>query len=155
MVKLLFLKILHSTSKALNLSGPMWLLQNWLNATFEYQLSYPVSACMMRLTQDLPIKGVRLALMTCQETLNKHLFMKYINMFIEPTSFVPYMDPFVDQNFGPTWFKNPFPGDSPQATTLSNARWRAFLTPTMLSFRIETGSKGYGFMNYQSNLVAR
>lgn len=37
------LKLLHSTSKALNLFGPMWLLQYWLNATFEYQLVYPMS----------------------------------------------------------------------------------------------------------------
>lgn len=36
------LKLLHSTSKALNLFDPMWLLQHWLNATFEYQLGYPV-----------------------------------------------------------------------------------------------------------------
>lgn len=93
--------------------------------------------------------------MTCQETPNKLIFMKYINMFIEATFFVPGMTFFVDQNFGLTWFKNPFPDDSPQAAALSNTVWRAFLTHTMLSFRIETGSKGYGFMNYQPNLVAR
>lgn len=29
-----------------------------------------------------------------------------------------------------------------------------FLTPTLLSFRIEAGSKGYRFMSYQPNLVA-
>lgn len=107
------LKLLHSTSKALNLSCTMWLLQHCLNATFEYQLGYPVSERMMRLNQDRPIEGVRLALMTCQKTPNKHLFMKYINMFIEATSFVPGMTPFVDRNFGLTWFKNPFPGDFP------------------------------------------
>lgn len=67
----------------------------------------------MHLSQDRPIEGVRLALMTCQETPNKHLFMKYINMFIEATSFVQGIAPFVDQSFDPTWFKNPFPGDSP------------------------------------------
>lgn len=44
---------------------------------------------------------------------NKHLFMKYINMFIEATSFVQGISLFVDRNIGPTWFKNHFPGDSP------------------------------------------
>lgn len=29
------------------------------------------------------------------------------------------------------------------------------MTPTLLSYRIEAGSKGYGFMSYQPNLVAR
>jgi hypothetical protein len=69
------LKLLHSISKALNMSGLMWLLQHWLNATFENQLGYPVLERIMRLNQDRPIKGVRLALMTCQETSSKHLFM--------------------------------------------------------------------------------
>lgn len=46
------LKLLYSTSKSLNLFGPMWLLQHWLNATFEYQLGYPVSERMMRLNRD-------------------------------------------------------------------------------------------------------
>lgn len=132
----------------------MWLLQHWLNSTFKYQLAYPMSEHIMCLNQNRRIKGVRLALITCQETPNRHLFMKYINMFIEATSFIPGMSPFMDRNFGPTWFKNPFPGDPPQAAALSSAMWRAFLTPTMLSFRIKVGSKGYGFMNYQPNLVA-
>lgn len=61
----------------------------------------------------------------------------------------------MDQNFGPTWFKNTFPSDSSQATALSNAMWREFLTPTVFSLRIKTGSKGYGFMNYQPKLVAQ
>lgn len=30
------LKFLSNTPKALNLSGPLWILQHWLNATFEY-----------------------------------------------------------------------------------------------------------------------
>lgn len=64
------------------------------------------------------------------------------------------MTRFADQNFGSTWFTNPFPGVSPQTVAQSNAVWRAFLTPTMLSFRIETRMKGYGLMNYQPNLVA-
>lgn len=33
--------------------------------------------------------------------------------------------------------------------------WMAFLTPMMFSFRTEAGSRGYGFMSYQPNLVAR
>lgn len=121
------LKLLHSTSKALNLSGPMWLLQHWLNASFEYQLGYHVFERIMHLNQDRPIEGIRLALMTCQETPNKHFFMKYLNMFIEASSFVPGMATFVDRSFGPTWFKKPFPGGSPQVAALSSVIWKAFL----------------------------
>lgn len=149
------LKLLHSTPKALNLSGPLWLLQHWLNATFEYKLGYLVSKRIMHLTQKCPIEGVRLALTTYQEVPNKTLFMKYINLFSETTTFVSGKALFADRNFGPTWFTNPFPGVSPQTAAHSNVVWRAFLTPTMLSFRIKTGTKGYGFMNYQPNLVAQ
>lgn len=133
----------------------MWLLEHWLNATFEFQLGFPMLERIMCLNQDRPIEGVRLALMTCQETPNKNLFMKYLSMFIKANYFVPGMDPFVDRSFGPKWFKNPFPGDSPQVVVLSSAVWREFFTTMMLSFRIEAGSKGYGFMSYQPNLVAR
>lgn len=93
----------------------MWLSQDWLNATFEYQLGYPVSEHIMHLNEYQPIEGVRLYLMTCQETANKHLFMKYLNMFIEADNFAPGMASFVDRSFGPKWFKNPFSGDYPQA----------------------------------------
>lgn len=76
-------------------------------------------------------------------------------MFIEANSFDSGMAPFVNQSFGPKWFKNPFPGDYPEAAGQSSVVWRSFLTSTSLSFRIEAGSEGYGFMSYQSNLVAR
>lgn len=109
---------------------------------------------ILRLNEDRLIEGARLALMTCQETPNKHLFMKYLNMYIEADNFAPSMAPFVDQSFGPKWFKDPFPCESPQAAAQSNVVWRASLTPTLLSFRIEEGSKGYDFMSYQPNLVA-
>ena len=36
-----------------------------------------------------------------------------------------------------------------------NVVYRAFVTPTLLSFIIDTGSKRYGFMSYQPQLVAR
>lgn len=80
--------------------------------------------------------------------------MKYLNMFIEANKFSPGMAPFANRSFGPKWFKDPFPGDFPQVAAQSNAAWRAFLTPTLLSFRKEAGSKEYGFMSYQPNLVA-
>lgn len=69
----------------------------------------------MRLNEDQPVEGERLALMPCQETPEKHLFMKYRNMFIEADNFVPGMAPFMDRSFGLKWFKNPFLGYSPQA----------------------------------------
>lgn len=81
--------------------------------------------------------------------------MKYLNMFIEADKFTPGMVSFAYRNFGPKWFKDPFPSSSPQNAAQSNAIWRAFLTPTLLSYMIEPGSKGFGFMSHQPNLVAR
>lgn len=149
------LKFLSNTPKALNMSGPLWILQHWLNATFEYQLGYPVSDRIMRLTEDRQIEGARFTLTTWQETPNTHLFMKYLNMFIEVDKFAIGISLFVDRPFGPKWFKDPFPGGSPQAAAESNTIWKAFLNPTLLSYRIKPGSKGFGFMSYQPNMVAR
>lgn len=67
----------------------------------------------MRLIEDRPVEGARLDLTTCQETPNKHLFMKYLKMFIEENKFAPSMAQFADRTFGPKWFKDPFPGGSP------------------------------------------
>lgn len=79
----LTLKFLSNTPKALNMAGPLWLLQHWLNAIFEYQLGYIMSEHIMWLNEDRPIEGDRMALMTCQETPNTDIFLKYLNMFIE------------------------------------------------------------------------
>lgn len=149
------LKLVSNTPRALNLSGPLWLLQNWLNATFEYHLGYTTSERLMRLNEDRPIEGARLALMTCQETPNTSIFMKYLNMFIKADKFSPGMTPFADRNFGLEWSRDPFPGSSAQTAAQSNTIWRAFMTPTLLSHKIELGLKGFGFMSYQLNLVAR
>lgn len=108
----------------------------------------------MRLNEDRLVEGDRLALTTCQETPNKHLFMKYLNMFIKADKFSLGMALLADRIFDLNWFKNPFPGGSPQAAAQSNVIWKAFLTLTLLSYIIETWSKGYNFMSYQPNLVA-
>lgn len=142
------LKLLANTPKTLNLSGPLWLLQHWLNATFEYQLGYTTSKRLMRLNEDRPIEEAKLALTTFQETLNTSIFIKYLNMLIEADKFAPGMMQFADTNFGPKLFKDPFPGSSPQTASQSNAIWRAFLTPTLLFYRVEPGSKGFGFMSH-------
>lgn len=109
----------------------------------------------MRLNKDRPIEGARLALITCQETPNANIFMKYLNIFIETDKFAPGMASFDERNFSPKWFKDPFPGSSPQTVAQSNAIWRDFLSPTLLSYKIEPGSKGFGFMSHQPNHVAR
>ena len=40
-------RILYKIPKTLLLSGPLWLLQHWLNATFEYRVGYPISKALM------------------------------------------------------------------------------------------------------------
>lgn len=73
-----------------------------------------MSEHLMRLNEDLPIEGARLAPITCQETPNANIFMKHLNMSIEADKFAPGIVLFADRNFGPKWFKDPFLGRSPQ-----------------------------------------
>lgn len=66
------------------------------------------------------------------------------------------MAPFCDRKFGPSWFTTPFPALSPRAMVQPGLLWRAFLTPTLLSTKLEANSStNYGVVSYQPNLVAR
>ncbi|CAI8585982.1 unnamed protein product [Vicia faba] len=64
------------------------------------------------------------------------------------------MAPFKGLHVGPDRFKNPFPGVSHPVVTQLNVVWREFLTSTLISFQIDTGSNGYNFTSYHPNLVA-
>lgn len=79
-----------------------------------------MSERLMRLNEDRPIEGARLALTTCQETLNTSIFMKYLNMFNKADKFALGMAPFAERNYDPKWFKDPFLGSSPQTAAQSN-----------------------------------
>lgn len=77
-------------------------------------------------------------------------------MFIEANTFQQGMAPFCARNFGPSWFTTPFPALSPRMSAQPSLIWCTFLTPTLLSTRLEANSStSYGLVSYQPNLVAR
>lgn len=94
--------------------------------------------------------------MTGQDPQSKTLFMRYINMFVEANTFHQGMAPFHARKFGPSWFTNPFLALTPRTAVQPGLIWRAFLTPTLLSSRLEANtSTSFGLVSYQPNLVAR
>lgn len=65
------------------------------------------------------------------------------------------MAPFVDRYVDPSWFRNRFHGVTPSVAAMSNSIWAYFLTLTLLSTWIETGTTCFRFIIYQYNSVAR
>lgn len=49
------LKLLHESNKALNIYGTVWLLQHWLNATFEHALGCPPAVEASPINKERPI----------------------------------------------------------------------------------------------------
>ncbi|XP_058753057.1 uncharacterized protein LOC131626238 [Vicia villosa] len=58
------LKHLHETTKQLSLSGPYWLLQHWLNVTFESHIGFTISPAILEFMHDRRVEGIKLALQT-------------------------------------------------------------------------------------------
>lgn len=56
------------------------------------------------------------------------------------------MAPFADRCVGPTWFRNRLLAVTPFADAMPNFVWATFLTPTLLSSRIEICIVGFGFI---------
>lgn len=81
------IRLLPTANISLALSGPFWLLQHWLNVTFEQNLGYPILEVVMRLSEQGLVKGVRLALTVVHGNPNMYILMKYANMFLETTHF--------------------------------------------------------------------
>lgn len=98
------LKHLPETNKSYLASDPLWLLQLWLNATFEPKLHIIGSKALLKETDCRSIEGTTLAIITPYGNPSQITFMKYINLFLESTTFFLTMAPFVDRCFGPTWF---------------------------------------------------
>lgn len=122
---------------------------------FEPKLHITSSKALAEENDCRSIEGTRLALATPYDTPSEITFMKYINLFLESKAFVSTMAHFVDRCVGPTWLQNRFPGVTTLVVAMSNSGWEAFLTPTLLTTRIETGTVDLGFIGYQPNLVAK
>src|SRR4051812_34243844 len=107
------IKRLHETPKQLSLLGPYWLLQHWLNATFESQIGYTVSRSVLEVMYDRRVEGVKLSFQTPQDESNRPNLIKYVKVFSECKTFIASMAPFSNRCFGPSWFKAIFPRNTP------------------------------------------
>jgi hypothetical protein len=137
-------------------AGPFWLLQLWLNATFEKELEFYLPGDYEAEARKRQIEGTRLVrLVPLPLGLNyEQSFLKYFNVFLSLKTFKEEHAPFIQRIIGPSWFVQPFP-PLQELEEFGLAQWLAYLDPTVLSCRIGTTSKDYGLVGYFPNLVSR
>lgn len=114
------LKHLPKINESYLIYGPLWILQLWLNATFEPKLHITKSKALLEETDCRSIEGTRFALVTPYDSPSQITFMKYINLFLESKTFLSTMAHFVDICVELTWFRNRFPSVTSEATAMSN-----------------------------------
>src|SRR4051812_8359149 len=139
-------------------AGPFWLLQLWLNATFEAHLPFrgKVEEENDKI-RNRTIEGTRLAYLTPQEEsgkLQEH-FLAYMMMFAQRHQFDPSMAPFVHRTKGPEWFTQKFPPTSQDQQTELMEIWASFLTPRLFLHRLRPSKGQCTLVCYQPNLVSR
>jgi hypothetical protein len=139
------------------ISGPMWLLQLWLNATFETELGLIVPSDYQKEVDEREIEGQRLVRLAPRslDQDTRRLFMRHMKMFLTFDKFLPRHAPFVERKYGAAWFIEEFPAFNPDDEEEVNEVWRAYLEQTVLSCRIGDKSNQFGLVGYQPNCVAR
>ncbi|KAK2448756.1 hypothetical protein QL285_008003 [Trifolium repens] len=151
--------MLKKTDKGSQLafSGPIWLLQLWLNATFESNFNLFLPTYLETSVAARQSEGARLALLRYRETnlTTRQLFFHYFKTLLEFDEITPKNTPFVERAIGPAWFRRPFPAIDPNEEEDTNNIWSMFLTPTILSSRQGVERRHLGLVGYQPNLVAR
>lgn len=140
------------------LFGPFWLLQLWLNATFEASL--PNKGLVDEDAEEIlnrRVKGPRLAQLTPNDERQalQSTFMGYIMMFAKRHVSTLSMAPFAFKKIGPKWFNRTFPSLSKKHETKSLLIWEAFLTPRIQTLRLNPLKVQVTLITYQPNLVAR
>jgi hypothetical protein len=138
-------------------SGRIWLLQLWLNATFEEELRLIVPSDYAEEVANRTIDGGRLVRLSPNslEQNTQKLFMKYMKIFLNFDEFLPRHAPFLERKYGPAWFTEDFPALDPNNEEEVNEFWSAYLEQTMLSCRIGDKSNQLGLVGYQPNCVSR
>lgn len=120
------------------LSDPFWLLQLWLNATFEASL--PNKGLVNEEDEEVKnrrIEGIWLAQLTPSDEGKalQQTIMGYITMFSKRHVLTLIMAPFASRNHVPEWFTRTFPSPSKKQETKSLLILEAFLTPRILTLR--------------------
>lgn len=82
------------------ISGLIWLLQLWLNATFELSLNVSAPTDLAR-----RVEGTKLALLTPKDVDYRQVLRKYFFMYVNCATFVSYMAPFINRSHEPYWFR--------------------------------------------------
>jgi hypothetical protein len=151
--------LLKKTDKGsqLSLSGPIWLLQLWLNATFEPNFNLFLPTHMEASVASRQSEGARLALLRQRETnlTTRQLFFLYFKALLAFDEITAKNTPFANRTVGPAWLKRPFPATNPNDEEDINNIWSIFLSPTILSSRQGIDKRHLGLVGYQPNLVAR
>jgi hypothetical protein len=135
----------------------MWLLQLWLNATFETELGMIVPSDYQEEVDGREVEGQRLV-RVAPRSLDQdsgRLFIRHMKMFLNFDKFLPRHAPFVERKYGAAWFVEDFPAFDPDNEDEVNEVWRAYLEQTVLSCRIGANANQYGLVGYQPNCVAR
>eukprot|EP00256_Glycine_max_P057359 XP_014625186.1 uncharacterized protein LOC102664612 [Glycine max] len=135
----------------------MWLLQLWLNATFEQEMGLIIPQDYAEEVANRSIEGQR-ALRLTPKTFDQNpqkLFLKYMKIFLSFDKFLPQHAPFISREVGPAWFTDDFPAVDPDNEEEVNEIWSFYLNPQILSCRTGVQSNYLGLVGYQPNLVSR
>ncbi|KHN35887.1 uncharacterized protein LOC114367667 [Glycine soja] len=131
-----------------NFSGPLWLMQLWLNAIFEKKLNLKGEATMQK------VEGARLTYLTRKKEYTVEAFKEYISTFLSFEEFTDDLAPFLRPSLiGPKWLKLRFPCENRgEQSELINI-WSAFLTGDIIF--TGTMERDIRFYAYQPQLFAR
>ncbi|XP_050885349.1 uncharacterized protein LOC127090291 [Lathyrus oleraceus] len=140
----------------IHLSGPFWLLQLWLNATFEASLPVEQEVDEEQV-KDKTVEWPRLVQLTpTDEGISlRQAFKSYVMMFAKRYHFTSTMAPFASRKIGPEWFTQQLPLEMQKDENIFLDVWESFLTPRLLFSHRNTIKTQIALIVYQPNLVAR
>ncbi|XP_050874871.1 uncharacterized protein LOC127078459 [Lathyrus oleraceus] len=150
-----FLKTIKDRGK-INLSGPFWLLQLWLNATFEASLPVKHEVNEEKV-KDMTVEWPRLVQLTpTDEGISlRQAFNDYVMMFSRRYHFTSTMAPFASRKIGVEWFTQQLPLEMQKDENIFLDVWESFLTPGLLFSHHNVTKTQIALIVYQPNLVAR
>ena len=132
-------------------SGPIWLLQLWLNSTFEPFLNTGVSSTLYRW-----FEGIRLDSVTPYDNnLWLKMLLKSISSCLKTVPNVSRPWHHFPVSYRLQWFKRTFPTSSPRSQIQALDILMEFFKRVVLSTRISTVKASFGFVAYQANFVAK
>jgi hypothetical protein len=127
---------LDETLKSLIIPGPIWLFQLWLSATFGSDLDAFLPKDFEGAHKPRSTKGIGLAMLRYRESkTNQIQFSEAFNVFLNCHVFTPSLASFLKRTCGPEWFLKKFPTQDAEHAGETNAIWRSYLTPMMISNR--------------------